>query len=78
MERLIEIVKGTKACMTHVCEGKVFYQIKTGKHLYQLELDSCDPDWRATYLMPEFKAIHLLRWIRKGIEDEDGCLIKLT
>lgn len=77
MENIKNIVKGTKATLTHVCEGKVYYQIQTEHHLYQLELNSIDDDWKATYLLPEFKSISLMRWIRKGLENNDESFIML-
>ncbi|RIH65396.1 hypothetical protein D1164_09725 [Mariniphaga sediminis] len=78
MENLKEIVRGTTARLSHACEGKLFYQIQTKKHLYQLEINSMDKDWTATYLFPEFKSITLMRWIRKGKESEDGSFIQLN
>ena len=75
MESLKTIVNGTTARITHICEGKVFYQISTASHNYQLEVNSCHDDWKSTYLMPEFKAISLMRWIRKGIDN--GKFIQL-
>lgn len=75
MESLTTIVKGTKAKLTHVCFGKVYYSIETKEHLYQLEINSLDEEFITTYLFPEFKAITLMRWIRKGIED--GSFIEL-
>ena len=77
MENLTQIVKGTYAKLTHVCNGRVVYQIQTPAHLYQLEIDSTEKEWESTYLTPEFKTITLMRWIRKGIETADGSFIKL-
>jgi hypothetical protein len=77
METLTTIVKGTMAHMVHVCNGKVIYQITTAEHLYQLEIDSTQQEWETTYLVPEFKAITLMRWIRMGIESGDGTFIRL-
>lgn len=77
MEKLTNIVKGTMANMVHVCNGKVIYQISTGDHLYQLEIDSNQQEWEATYLLPSFKSITLMRWIRKGLENKDGTFIQL-
>lgn len=65
------------ANMVHVCKGKVIYQIETPEHLYQLEIDSNEQEWETTYLVPSFKAITLMRWIRKGIENGDGTFIQL-
>jgi len=78
MEKLTSIVKGTTAKLSHVCGGRVFYQIQTPSHLYQLEIDSSQKEWETTYLFPEFKAITLMRWIRKGMEQNDGSFIKLS
>ena len=65
------------ARLVHVCNGKVIYQIEAGNHLYQLEIDSTQQEWESTYLVPSFKAITLMRWIRKGMEANDGTFIKL-
>jgi len=77
MENLKEIVKGTMAKLVHVCNGVVVYQIQTAKHLYQLEIDSKIKEWESTYLLPEFKSITLMRWIRKGIDKQDDSFILL-
>ena len=77
MEKLTTIVKGTTAHLVHVCCGKVIYQIETTNHLYQLEIDSNHQEWETTYLTPSFKSITLMRWIRKGMESNDGTFIKL-
>jgi hypothetical protein len=37
--------------------------------VYQLEINSLDDEWKATNLLPTFKAITLMRWIRKGAKD---------
>ena len=75
MENLTTIVKGTTAKLTHICYGKVYYQIDTLNHKYQLEINSMDEEFKTTYLFPEFKAITLMRWIRKGIEN--GSFIEI-
>ena len=77
MENLKQIVKGTHAKLSHVCNGKVIYQIETPAHLYQLEIDSTQKEWECIYLTPEFKSITLMRWIRKGLEAGDGSFIRL-
>ena len=77
METLTTIVKGTMAKLVHVYNGKVVYQISTTEHLYQLEVDSTLQEWETTYLLPSFKTITLMRWIRKGMESGDGTFIKL-
>ena len=75
MENITTIVKGTIAKLSHICHGKLYYTIGTEKHIYQLEIDSMDEEFKTTYLYPEFKAITLMRWIRKGIEN--GSFIEL-
>lgn len=75
MEKLITIVKGTKAKMSHVCNGKAYFTIKSESHLYQLEINTNDLEWKTTYLYPEYKAITLMRWIREGIEKNDGSFV---
>ena len=77
MEKITSIVKGNTAHLVHVCNGKVIYQISTRDHLYQLEIDSTQKEWETTYLVSSFKAITLMRWIRKGLESNDGTFIKL-
>jgi hypothetical protein len=79
---LKEIVqKESEAILSHICEGKVYYEIhvlstsEKPSATYQLEIDSTDDEWKATYLYPKFKAITLMRWIRKGIEN--GKLIQI-
>jgi hypothetical protein len=75
---LKEIVKkGNIASISYVCEGKVYYNINVGISAYQLELNSMDEEWKATYLLPNFSTISLMRWIRKGIEKQDGTFIQI-
>jgi hypothetical protein len=74
---LIEIVKDSIAFISHVCEGKVYYTIEVDDSVYQLELDSMDDDWKATHIKPRFKAVTLMRWIRKGMEENNETFIQL-
>ena len=68
---ITEIVKTeNQAELTRVCNGKVYYKILVKDTIYELELDSTDDDWKNTDLEPKFKVLKLMRWIRKGIEDE--------
>lgn len=75
MENLKTIVKGTKATLSFACAGKVYYHTETENHLYQLEISSIDDELNTTYLEKVYKAITLMRWIRKGIEN--NTLIQL-
>ena len=74
MEDLKVIIK-SMAKLTHVCHGKVYYQIDTDMHKYQLEIDTMDEEFKTTYLWPEFKAITLMRWIRNGIENGNFIML---
>jgi hypothetical protein len=77
METLKEIVNGTMAKLSHICNGKVYFRIETSEHVYQLEID-CDCDeWKDVYMYPEYKAITLMRWIRKGMDNKDDTFIML-
>lgn len=78
---LKEIVRNSEAVLSHVCEGKVYYEIivyttEKPSAVYQLEIDSTSDEWKATYLYPTFKSITLMRWIRKGFEN--GKLIQIS
>lgn len=86
---LKEIVNETMAELSHVCEGKAVYIIEVQNKSnnpdidlyvtkYQLELDTTDDEWKSTFLYPQMKAITLMRWIRKGIEKNDGSFIKIN
>jgi len=78
METIKTIVNGTQASLSHVCNGKACYKIMTADHSYQLEINLMDAEWKDVYVYPEYKAITLMRWIRKGIESNDGSFIMLT
>lgn len=77
MEDLKTLVKGTKATLSFVCAGKVYYHIETKDHLYQLEINTMDDELKTTYMEKEYKAITLMRWIRKGLENANNTLIQL-
>ena len=70
------VSNGNLAQVSHICEGIVYYTIRVGSSEYQLGLDSNDGEWKATYLKPEFRAITLMRWIRKAIETETLIQLK--
>lgn len=75
---ITEIVKNDNvAIFDRACNGKVFYRIKMDDgSIYELELDSTDDDWKSTDLLPTFKALHLMRWMRRGIETEKFIQLK--
>jgi hypothetical protein len=76
MEDLKTVVKGTKAILSFVCAGKVYYHIETETHLYQLEINSMEEELKTTYLENEYKTITLMRWIRKGMENNTFIQLK--
>ncbi|MFA5207291.1 MAG: hypothetical protein WC428_01320 [Candidatus Paceibacterota bacterium] len=77
METIKTIVNGTQATLSHVCNGKACYKIMTADHIYQLEINLMDSEWKDVYVYPEYKTITLMRWIRKGIENDDGSFIMM-
>jgi hypothetical protein len=77
MENIKTIVNGTMATLSHICNGKACYKIDTNDHTYQLEINCMADEWKDVYIVPEYKAITLMRWIRKGIENNDGSFIML-
>jgi len=72
---LKQIVTGNIAVLSYVCAGVIYYNIDVEDVTYQLGIDSTDEEWKTTYLYPTFKAITLMRWIRKAIEN--GSLIQI-
>ena len=74
LKQIVE--KGNMAQMSYACAGIVYYQINVGDSAYQLALNSMEGEWETTYLFPEFKAITLMRWIRKAIETETLIQLK--
>lgn len=78
MENIKTIVKTPVfAKLMHMCNGKGYYRIDTIEHSYQLEIDFMTPEWKDVYILPEYKTITLMRWIRKGLHTNDGSLILL-
>jgi hypothetical protein len=74
---LKEIVSNNNmAKFEYVNRGKLYYRITVNSTTYQLEIDSLEDEWKNEYIKPEYKAITLMRWIRKGIEN--GKFIQLN
>jgi hypothetical protein len=46
MENIKTIVNGTQANLSHVCNGKACYWIKTADHSYQLEINLMTDEWK--------------------------------
>jgi hypothetical protein len=79
METIKEIVSTTiMAKLSHICNGNANFRIETENHLYQLEINCNDDEWKDVFMYPEYKAITLMRWIRKGIDNNDNTFIMLN
>ena len=73
---LTDIVKCT-AKISHICNGIIYYNIDVDGILYQLPIDCTDmAEWKDTYIQVEYKAITLMRWIRKSMKED--TLIQLN
>lgn len=73
---LKEIIKG-RAKLFFVCNGILYYNIDIEGTIYQLGIDCNDiSEWKDIYIYPEYKAVTLMRWIRRSIENE--TLIQLN
>ena len=75
MVTLKDAVKGTTANLKYVCAGVLYYTIfiksETGDGEYQFPVDMNDKeDVGSTYFYPEYKAITLMRYIRKAMGNE--------
>ena len=77
MENIKDIVKGTFAVLSHICNGHAYYRIDSNDHIYQLDINCNDDEWKDVYILPKYKSITLMRWIRKGIENENDSFIQL-
>ena len=80
IERLVmdikSLIKDTEAVFSHCCKGICYYTIDSPEGKYQIGIDSTSGEWDTTYLLPKFKSINLMRWIRKSIDD--GSIVKLS
>jgi glycyl-tRNA synthetase beta subunit len=67
------IVAGNnKAVFSHYRDGNFFYVVKVQDQKYSFPIPT--EDAKGTTLFAEFKAITLMRWIRKAIEDKTSNL----
>lgn len=69
------IVSGrNKATFSHYRDGNFFYVVKVQDKAYSFPIPI--EDAKGTTLFAEFKAITLMRWIRKAIENKTFQLAK--
>ena len=70
------IVKGTIARFDFAIAGVLYYKVSTADGIYQFQVDMNDKeDVGTTTFFAEYKAITLMRYIRKAMEK--GELIKI-
>jgi hypothetical protein len=62
------VCDGNKATFSHYRDGNFFYVVKVQDKAYSFPIPI--EDAKGTTLFAEFKAITLMRWIRKAIEDK--------
>ena len=65
---------GNKAKFSHYRDGNFFYVVKVQEKSYSFPIPI--EDAKGTTFFAEFKAITLMRWIRKAIEDKSFQLVK--
>ena len=72
-----EAVKGTVSKFNYACAGVLYYIDYVGDSQYQFSIDMNDKDdVGTTTFINEYKAITLMRYIRKAIAKDE--LIKLS
>ena len=67
------IVKNNRAVFVHYKTGKMYYNVinQDGKALWEFPIDITDTnDIGSATLLPEYKAITLMRYIRKAIASD--------
>lgn len=65
---------GNKAKFSHYRDGNFFYVVMVQDRPYSFPIPI--EDVKGTTLFAEFKAITLMRWIRKAIEDKTFQLVR--
>jgi len=65
---------GNKAIFSHYRDGNFFYLVKVQDQKYSFPIPI--EDAKGATLLAEFKAITLMRWIRKAIDDKTFQLVK--
>ena len=65
---------GNKAIFSHYRDGNFFYVVNVQDQKYSFPIPI--EDAKGATLLAEFKAITLMRWIRKAIDDRTFQLVK--
>lgn len=66
--------EGNKARFSHYRDGNFFYVVKVEDYVYSFPVPV--EDAKGTTFFAEFKAITLMRWIRKALESKTFQLVK--
>jgi len=70
MEKRIDIVRDNTAKFLHAVGGVLYYRIETQKMVYIFPIDMNDKeDVGVAKFEPEHKAIYLMRYLNKAIEN---------
>lgn len=71
MEKIIDIVRDNVAKFDWASAGVLFYRVETKKYIYHFPIDMNDKqDVGYANFESEHKAINLMRYLRKAIENE--------
>jgi hypothetical protein len=70
-EKMVTIIKGTKANYLFCQGSKLVYEVETEKYKYEFTIDQTDTKdiGDATFNKTE-KAVHLMRYINKAIKNQ--------
>jgi hypothetical protein len=76
MSHDLKVIVGNnnKAIFSHYRDGNFFYVVRVQDKAYSFPIPI--EDAKGTTLFAEFKAITLMRWIRKAIDDKTFQLVK--
>ena len=66
------IIKNNTATFSHACAGVLYYKVVTNEGTYQFPIDMNNKeDVGTSTFEAEYKAITLMRYIRKAIDSND-------
>jgi hypothetical protein len=76
MSHDLKVIVGSsnKAIFSHYRDGNFFYVVKIQDKMYSFPIPI--EDTKGTTLFAGFKAITLMRWIRKAIDDRTFRLVR--
>lgn len=67
--KVLDVVKDATAKFAYACDGKIYYQIDNNGNTYIFPVNMLENG--TTRFEAEYKAIFLMRWIRKSIDSGD-------